>query len=113
MTATVSGYLWCLLASLASASATYLIKLSNQTGSDWTMARLLYLGAACAAYGFGFIGYTIALQKLPVTLAYPLMTAITMCLILLTGYALLGESVTPIRMLGMALIAAGTFALTR
>lgn len=113
MNPVLNGYFWCALASLASAGATFLIKLSHQGGSSWSLTRLAYLGAACAVYGLGFVCYTITLQKLPMTLAYPLMTAITMATVLLVGYAVLGEAMTPTRMLGMVLIAAGAFALTR
>jgi multidrug transporter EmrE-like cation transporter len=113
MTILLNGYFWCALASLASAGATFLIKLSHQAGSGWTLARLGYLGAACAVYGMGFVCYTITLQKLPMTIAYPLMTAITMMAVLLCGYAVLGEALTGVRLLGMALVAVGAFALVR
>lgn len=109
----LNGYTWCALASLASAGATFLIKLSHQSGAGWSAGRLAYLGAACLVYGLGFVCYTVTLQKLPMTLAYPLMTAITMASVLLIGYAVLGEAMTPLRMLGMVLVAAGAFALAR
>lgn len=113
MNPVLNGYFWCALASLASAGATFLIKLSHGTGEGWSIQRLAYLGAACTVYGLGFVCYTITLQKLPMTLAYPLMTAITMATVLLIGYAVLGEAMTATRMLGMVLVAAGAFALAR
>jgi len=107
------GYAWCALASLASAGATFLIKMSHQAGSGWSLMRLAWLGAACAVYALGFVCYTFTLQKLPMTLAYPLMTAITMVAVLLLGYAVMNEALTPLRILGMVLVAAGAFALVR
>lgn len=108
-----TGYLWCTLAAVASALATFLIKLSHQGGTDWTPARLAWLGAACASYGLGFICYTVALQKLQMSLAYPVMTAITMALVALIGYAALHEAMTLSKIAGLVLISAGALALMR
>lgn len=113
MSPNLLGYLWCALAALASASATFLIKLSAQTGSDWSLPRLAYLGGACATYGLGFICYSVALQKLQISLAYPVMTAITMALVAVIGFAALHEPMTPSKLGGLLLIVAGAFALTR
>lgn len=113
MSPALIGYLWCALAALASAAATFLIKLSSLAGNDWTLRRLVLLGGACATYGLGFICYSVALQKLQISLAYPAMTAITMALVALIGYAALHEAMSLSKLTGLALIAAGAFALTR
>ncbi|SFL48775.1 SMR family transporter [Rugamonas rubra] len=113
MSPTLIGYLWCALAALASAAATYLIKLSGMAGSDWSVTRLAYLGGACATYGLGFVCYSLALQRMQISLAYPAMTAITMALVALLGYAALQEPMTVSKVVGLLLIAAGAFALTR
>ena len=112
-TQAVVGYAWCVLAAAASALATLLIKLSQQTGSGWTLARLGWLGAACAAYGVGFVCYAIALQKLQMSLAYPVMVAITMVLVAIAGYFALQEALTVSKLAGMLLIALGAFVLAR
>jgi len=107
------GYLWCALAALASAAATLLIKLSSHAGADWNLTRLAYLGGACGTYGLGFICYSVALQKMQISLAYPVMTAITMTLVAATGALALHEPMTASKVIGLALIAAGAFALAR
>lgn len=109
----VIGCLWCVLAALASAGATLLIKLSAGSGAGWHLARVLLLGGACTTYAAGFICYTLALQKLQMSLAYPVMTAVTLVLVTLLGYLILNEALTPSKLTGLALIAAGAFALSR
>ncbi|GAB2851159.1 SMR family transporter [Pseudoduganella ginsengisoli] len=108
-----TGYLWCAGAALASALSTFLIKLSGQAGSDWNIARLAWLGSACASYGLGFICYSIALQKLQISLAYPVMTAITLALVAVTGYAALQEPMSAAKLAGILLVGAGAFLLAR
>lgn len=107
------GYLWCALAALASAGATLLIKHATIVAPAWGLPRLLWLGAACGVYGLGFLCYSVALQKLPMSLAYPVMTAVSMLVIALLGYTLLQEPITLQKAAGMALLAAGAFLLTR
>ena len=107
------GYLWCALAALASALATLLIKLSGQHGPDWNLLRLAYLGGAGATYAFGFVFYSIALQKLDISLAYPVMTGIAMAFVATLGVLALGESMTASKAVGMVLVAAGAYALVR
>ncbi|WP_255753529.1 multidrug efflux SMR transporter [Massilia sp. erpn] len=113
MSPVLSGYFWSVLASLASAMATLLIKLSHQENAGWTLSRLTYLGGACGTYGLGFICYSIALQRLQISLAYPLMTAFTMLLVMLIGFIILGENLSPTRLAGAGLIIAGAFVLSR
>jgi multidrug transporter EmrE-like cation transporter len=109
----MTGLLWCGGAALASALASLLIKFANQAGSDWNMVRLGWLGAACAIYGLGFISYSVALQKLDMSLAYPIMTGIAIACVALIGYAVLDEAVTPAKIAGMLLVATGAFLLAR
>lgn len=113
MTPAMTGYLWCALAALASAGATFLIKLSNQHAADWNLVRLAFLGGAGFTYALGFVFYSIALQKLDMSLAYPVMTGIAMAAVAAIGFAALDEPLTTSKMIGMALIALGAFALSR
>lgn len=110
------GYLWCALAALASTGATYLIKLSTQVAEPslfWNWPRLSYLGAALASYGFGFVLYSFALKRLPISLAYPVMTAVTLVLITGVGAVFLSEELNVMKLIGIVLIALGAFFLTR
>lgn len=113
MQPSMMGFLWCALAALASALATFLIKLSSQHGPDLTLHRLLLLGAAGGTYAFGFICYSVALQKLDMSIAYPVMTGIAMAMVAVLGIMIMGESLSAGKVVGMILIAAGAFALVR
>src|SRR5687768_10964904 len=85
MSPTTIGYIWCALAALASALATLLIKFSGQQGPDWNLLRVAYLGGAGATYALGFVCYTVALQRLEISLAYPVMTGIAMAFVAAFG----------------------------
>lgn len=113
MNLTTVGYLWCLLAAVASAGATVLIKISGQQGSGISLSRLLFLGGAGGAYALGFICYALALEKLQISLAYPVMTVITLVLVTMLGCFVLQESMTVSKLLGIALISTGAFVLSR
>jgi multidrug transporter EmrE-like cation transporter len=107
------GYLWCALAALASALATLLIKLSNQHSADWNLARLSFLAGAAATYVLGFVCYSVALQKMEMSLAYPVMTGFAMVMVAAIGYAALSEPMTLSKIAGMLMIGAGAYALAR
>jgi multidrug transporter EmrE-like cation transporter len=113
MTSTPAGYLWCGAAALASSLSTLMIKFSSHAGPDWTLARLAWLAAAIASYALGFACYTLALQKLQISLAYPVMTAVTMVLVTVLGCAVLQEPLAPAKLLGITLIIVGAFVLAR
>lgn len=113
MSPTLLGYAWCAAASLFSALATYLIKVSTHHGPDWNLLRLFWLGSACGSYVLGFVAYSLALQKLQISIAYPVMTAITMVLVAAIGALALGEQITPAKAAGMLLLAGGAFLLAR
>lgn len=113
MNISLAGYLWCAGAACFSALSTYLIKLAGMAGPDWNMARLTWLGAAVGSYVLGFACYSVALQKLQISLAYPVMTAVTMALVTAIGAMVLNEPLTMTKMGGMAMIAAGAFVLAR
>jgi len=113
MTPAATGYLWCALAALASAVASLLIKYASAHAADWNLTRVLYLGAAGGTYALGFVAYSVALQKLEMSLAYPVMTGVAMAMVAALGYAALNEPLTLSKVAGMVLIAAGAFALSR
>lgn len=107
------GIFWCALASLASAGATYLIKMSSGAGEGMSLARLMWLGAACASYGMGFVAYALALHRLQISIAYPVMTAITIAMVAVIGYFALQEPIGASRLAGIALVAVGAFLVAR
>lgn len=107
------GYAWCLVSSLFSALATYLIKRSTMNGAEWNLLRLCWLAGACSSYVLGFACYALALQRLQMSLAYPVMTGFTMLLVASAGWLVLGEALTPAKLGGMVLLALGAWVLTR
>lgn len=55
--------------------------------------------------GIGFL--TLAMKTLPVSVAYPLWTAIGTLGTVVLGYLLLGESLTPLKMISVVFIVVG------
>ena len=101
------------LASVASAAATFLIKMSSHAGEGINLVRLTWLGGAGGAYVLGFVCYALALAKLEISIAYPFMTAVPIVMVTLLGSQLLNETLTPMKILGMLLIGAGAFVVAR
>jgi small multidrug resistance pump len=104
------AYFFILIASLGSACATLLLRragtMAGQTLLGLPIAWSL-TGLALAAYGLGFIAYAQALKLVPVNLAYPVMTGVTLMLTLAAGMFWLGESVGPRVLIGAVLLLAG------
>ena len=71
----------------------------------------LILGAA-PLYAAGFVGWTVALSRLPLTVAYPAL-AMTYVLIPLASWAVLQESVTAMHWGGMAIVVVGVLIVLR
>jgi len=113
MNVSLAGYLWCAAAAGFSALSTFLIKMASHAGPTLNMAKAGWLMAAISSYVVGFGCYTLALSKLEISLAYPVMTAVTMALVTAIGYAALNEPLTTSKLAGIALIGAGAFVLAR
>lgn len=109
----INGYAWSVLAAVASAIASYLIKSSHAGGDGWTLQKILLLACACGAYGVGFVFYTLALKKIAMSLAYPIMTAVTISLVTLLGIALFNEVLTLNKAIGILLVIAGVICLSQ
>lgn len=108
----MTAYFFVFLAAAASAGATVLLKLSATNAPlawdvSFLSSRYLYLGAAFAAYGFGFVCYWLALRRLPISVGYPLMGGVTILLVACCDHFLLGQTVPLTRMAGMVLITIG------
>ena len=108
------GLLMCFLAGVASAAATYLLRMSHLQAAlseNPSMTRFMYLGAAVASYGIGFVLYALALRRLPISFAYPFMTACTIILVALVGAYFLQEPIGVLKLCGFALMLCGVFLL--
>ncbi len=98
--------LFILLAGGLSALASILLRVAALDGvaipgGQWTM-RLL----AICAYGAGFVLYALALKRLELSMAYPLMVGTTMMLLFLYGL-FSGEAVTAKTAAGAAMLVLG------
>ena len=75
-------------------------------------ARSRWLWLAMACLGLGLLGWLLVLQRLEVSLAYP-MLGLNVVLITLTGRFVFKESIDALHWLGVALILAGVVLLGR
>jgi small multidrug resistance pump len=108
-------YLMLFLSGTCSALASVLLRVAGQMGTTpvqglmnlLTMPNLLRLGAILA-YGAGFVLYALALKRVELNIAYPLMVGIAILEIF--GYGLLGgETVSARSAIGALLIMSGIF----
>ena len=83
------------------------------TGSLWRSVRDPRVAAALGLLGGGFVLWAWALRKFDVSIAYPAVTGGGLILVTVAAAWWLGESVTPWRATGIALIILGCFLLTR
>ena len=59
------------------------------------------------SFAIALAGYTFALTRFALAVAYPLMTGIGFLIVALAGAMLFGERLLPLRMVGMAVILLG------
>jgi len=107
------GYLWCAIASLFSAMATFLLKKSSGHGSYTDIVKLTWLASAAGSYIVGFFCYGQALSRLEMTVAYPVMTAFTVAVVAIFGAQLLGETLSLSKIAGMLMLCAACWLMTR
>lgn len=96
-----SSWLFLLLA----AGFEVLFAMSMKYAEGFT--RLLPSGLVVVAASAGIYFLTLALRDLPVSIAYPIWTGIGTLGTVLLGALLLGEALTPLKLLSVALIVAG------
>ncbi len=112
------SYLWLALSALCSVIASIALKVGayGAVGSErplWSVGTLLPYAVAIGSYGLGCGLYALALRKLELSLAYPLMVAISIAGVVGYGIFFGNEAVTGARMLGATLIAVGIFFVSR
>ena len=108
-----AAYFMLFLSGTCSALASVLLRVSGQMSGAgsliglMTTPNLLRL-AAIAAYGAGFVLYALALKRIELNIAYPLMVGIAILEIF--GYGLIGGETVSVRTaFGAALIMGGIF----
>lgn len=103
-------WLFLVISVLLNAAASVLLKLSAALGGT---ARLLSMSGSAACYGLAFVSYFFCLRTLPVSVAYPVLTAGAILVIVLSAAVLLGESLSGTQLLGAALVIMGATLLLR
>lgn len=104
------SYIAVLLSGSFSALASVLLRLAGKMPADhgafildFAARPLLYRFGAVCAYGAGFVLYAVALRRIELSVAYPLMVAVTILEITLFGVAL-GEGTSLRTLSGVALL---------
>ncbi|AZC16036.1 MULTISPECIES: DMT family transporter [Pseudomonas] len=98
---------WGLLLLAAAFEVAFAMGMKYAEGFTRPWPSLLTLVAALGGVYF----LTLALRELPVSVAYPIWTAIGSLGTVLLGFALLGESLTPLKLVSVGLILAGVVGL--
>ncbi|MCU7648864.1 DMT family transporter [Pseudomonas piscis] len=98
---------WGLLLLAAAFEVAFAMGMKFAAGFTRPWPSLLTLVAALGGVYF----LTLALRELPVSVAYPIWTAIGSLGTVLLGFALLGESLTPLKLVSLGLILAGVVGL--
>ncbi|POA53335.1 MULTISPECIES: DMT family transporter [unclassified Pseudomonas] len=98
---------WGLLLLAAAFEVAFAMGMKYAEGFTRPWPSLLTLVAALGGVHF----LTLALRELPVSVAYPIWTAIGSLGTVLLGFALLGESLTPLKLVSVGLILAGVVGL--
>lgn len=112
-------YIFLALAFCFNAAANILLKVAAMRGfsfasffhGQWGSAHFIAAGAV-ALFGANLICYLIALEQLPLSVAYPVMIGMTF-LITIGVAVTLGEHITSLRLAGCLLIIAGLVLATR
>jgi multidrug transporter EmrE-like cation transporter len=110
---TLVTFAFLLTGVLLNAGAQLLLKAgTNAEPLGLRLAIEPHILAGLACYGVSVVVCVIALSKVPVSVAYP-MLSIGYVVNAIAAYYLLGESVTPMRLVGIGIIILGVFVVAR
>ncbi len=71
----------------------------------------IFLGLCC--FALGLVAYNYVLSQINLSIAYPLMTSIGYCIVVIVSWLFLREKIVPIQMFGFSLIIAGVWMVAR
>lgn len=94
---------WFYLALAAVFEVTFAMSMKYADGFTNLRASIITVVAVIAGIGF----LTLALRDLPVSVAYPIWTAVGTLGTVALGYAFLGEALTPLKVISALAIVAG------
>ena len=100
----------------ANAAASILVKYNAVGGEQngWHVLGLVnpLMALAVASYGLAFLFYSLALARLPLNVAHPIMTAGAIVVVGLSSFGLFRESLSTSILLGYALVLGGIMLLS-
>lgn len=112
-------YLIFIAAIVFNALANILIKLGMKSGGVVNFANLgstllnlltnIYFLIGLLSFGLALVFYSFVLQKVNLSIAYPIMTSMGFVLVILVSVFYLKESLSVFQMLGILFIAAGVW----
>jgi small multidrug resistance pump len=112
-------WLILILGVLSNASASVLIKVAMtskespiEISNPLSIIGNFTLISGVALYGLAFILYALALTYLPLNIAHPILTSGSIALVSIASVIFFGEILSPINIVGIALIILGVCALT-
>ncbi|MEZ9525737.1 DMT family transporter [Enterovibrio norvegicus] len=99
---------------VSNATASSLIKVAVDSGNSlfdinrpWLILTNIPLIAGISLYGLAFILYALALSRLPLNIAHPILTCGSVALVAIISVFFFGESLSKNIVFGLALISAG------
>ncbi len=106
-------YLFLTIAFICNASANLLLKLAATRGfsfgaalkGQWGQAEFIALGAA-VFFGLNLVTYLAALQRIPLSVGYPIMIGMTFVITTAAAF-FLGEKLTYVHIIGLTFIMLG------
>ncbi|MEA5499909.1 DMT family transporter [Limnoraphis robusta] len=116
MNLNISGWGFVLIAAINNSIGSLLLKKSRLVATDPSLIGLLlspWFIAGLCVYGINVILFAKALEKLPVSVAYPVFAAIGFSLIALGGGWFFGEQLEINQWIGLGMILAGIIIMSR
>lgn len=108
------SYVFLIIAFVFNSSANVLLKLRAGQGFQWKnlslfeliTANFVFL-ASLSLFGLNFIFYFLALKNIPLSVAYPLMVAMSFLIVNSVAHFLYGEQINLLQFMGYLLVISG------
>jgi quaternary ammonium compound-resistance protein SugE len=108
------------LAVMGNTGASLALKWASQPGrrvenltESFNLVNVVGLFIALSCYGIAFVAYMFALRSVPVSTAYPLITSLSVVLIIISARVFFEEPITLYSMVGTLFVLVGVFILMR
>lgn len=103
------GIIYIVISGLCSALAGVFLKFGAQKKPYANLIDLWPHASAVGFYFVGFVFYFLALSRMSLTVAYPIMVSSAILFVMFMGAVWFAEPITLTKILGAALIVAGVF----